>query len=52
MATWRMILRKPEPGTLDIMEDRCEAKNAEEASKIFNDRHGPGRVVAGPFKVS
>lgn len=51
MATWRMILRKPGK-TLDIMEDRCEAKTAEEAMKIFDDRHGPGRVVAGPFKVS
>lgn len=51
MATWKMILRRPEPKTLAIMEDRCEAKTAEEASKIFTDRHGPGRVVAGPFKV-
>jgi hypothetical protein len=52
MPTYKMIFRKPEPlGTLDIMEDYCEAKNRDEASKIFESRHGVERVVAGPIKV-
>lgn len=52
MAKYRMILRKAEPkGTLEIMEDFCEAKTQEEARKIFEERHGLGRVVSGPTKV-
>ncbi len=52
MATWKMILRKAEPpGTLAIETDTCEAANKDEASKIFEERHGVGRVVAGPLLV-
>jgi hypothetical protein len=52
MPTYKIILRKPEPvGTLAVMEDFCEAKNREQATEIFLERHGPGRVVAGPLKV-
>lgn len=52
MATWKMILRKAEPpGTLAIETDVCEAATKEEASKIFEERHGVGRVVAGPMLV-
>lgn len=52
MPTYKMVFRKPEPpGTLDIMEDYCEAKTREEAQKIFESRHGPERIVAGPIKV-
>ena len=52
MPTYRMIFRKPEPpGTLELMDDFVEAKNMEEAKRIFEERHGVGRVVAGPIKV-
>ena len=52
MATWKMILRKAEPpGTLAIEADTCEADNKEEQTKIFEARHGVGRVVAGPMLV-
>ncbi len=52
MNTYRMIFRKPEPpGTLEIMDDYCEANTREEAQKIFESRHGVERVVAGPIKV-
>ena len=52
MPTYKIILRKPEPvGTLAVMEDFCEAKSQEQAQQIMTDRHGVGRVVAGPFKV-
>lgn len=52
MATYKMILRKPEPpGTLAVEEDYCEANSRNEAQKIFEERHGTGRVVAGPMKV-
>lgn len=52
MPTYKMIFRKPEPpGTLEIMEDFCEAKDRNEAAKIFEQRHGVERVVAGPIKV-
>lgn len=53
MATYKMILRKPEPpNSMAIMEDTCEAKNMEEARKIFEERHGNQRNVAGPIKVA
>jgi hypothetical protein len=52
MPTYKMILRQAEPpGTLAVEEDFCEAKNREEAQKIFEERHGAGRTVAGPMKV-
>jgi len=52
MPTYKMILRKAEPaGTLAVVEDFCEAKSREEAQKIFEERHGNGRTVAGPMKV-
>lgn len=52
MATWKMVLRKAEPvGTLAIETDTCEAPNKAEAAKIFEERHGVGRVVAGPMLV-
>ena len=52
MATWKMILRKAEPpGTLAIEVDFCEADKKEDAAKIFEERHGVGRVVAGPMLV-
>jgi len=52
MPTYKMIFRKPEPpGTLEIMEDFCEAKDRNEAADIFEKRHGVERVVAGPIKV-
>jgi hypothetical protein len=52
MATWKMILRKAEPpGTLAVEADFCEAEKKEEAAKIFEERHGVGRVVAGPMLV-
>ncbi len=52
MHTYHIIFRKPEPvGTLEIAEDFCEAKNREEAQKIFEERHGQGLVVAGPNRV-
>jgi hypothetical protein len=52
MPTYKMILRKAEPpGTLAVEEDFCEAKSRDEAQKIFEERHGNGRVVAGPMKV-
>lgn len=52
MPTWKMILRKAEPpGTLAVEVDYCEAEKKEEASKIFEERHGVGRVVAGPMIV-
>lgn len=52
MYTYKIIMRKSEPvGTLEIFEDQCEAKNREEAQKIFEERHGTGYVVAGPNRV-
>ena len=52
MATWKMVLRKAEPvGTLAVEADFCEAATKAEAEQIFNERHGPGRVVAGPLLV-
>jgi len=53
MATWKIILRKAEPlGTLEIEVDTCEAPTLEDARKIFEERHGVGRVVSGPMKQS
>jgi hypothetical protein len=52
MATWKMVLRKAEPvGTLAVEADHCEAATKAEAEKIFIERHGHGRVVAGPLLV-
>ncbi len=52
MPTYKMVLRQAEPaGTLAVMEDTCEAKNRDEAAKIFEERHGVKRIVAGPFLV-
>ena len=52
MYTYRIIMRKPEPvGTLEMFEDRCEAKNRDEADRIFAERHGRGFVVSGPDRV-
>jgi hypothetical protein len=51
MANWKIILRKAEPaGTLEIEVDTCEAPTQEDARKIFEERHGVGRVVSGPMK--
>jgi len=50
MAKYKIILRK-ETGKLQVTSDFCEAKNAVEAQKIFEDRHGPLNIVGGPFKV-
>lgn len=52
MPYYRWIMRKAEPpGTLEITDDYCEAKNKDEAKDIFEGRHGPERTVAGPVKV-
>lgn len=54
MPTFKIILRDAEnPGTsqLHVIEDTCEAKNKEEATKIFEARHGVKNVVAGPMKL-
>ena len=51
MATYKMIIRV-EAGKSPLTQDTCEAKNKEEASKIFEERHTPARIVAGPTKVS
>lgn len=52
MYRYQIFLRKKEPvGTLEIVQDFCEAKNREEAQKIFEERHGFGLVVAGPNRV-
>ena len=53
MYTYEIILRKKEPvGTLEMFKDTCVAKNREEATKIFEERHGVGYVIAGPNKVA
>lgn len=52
MYRYQIFLRKAEPvGTLEIIEDFCEAKSREEAQRIFEERHGFGRVVAGPNRI-
>ena len=51
MATYKMIIRK-EVGKAPITSDTCEARNKEEASKIFEERRTPAKIVAGPTKVS
>jgi hypothetical protein len=50
-----MVFRDAENQTtsdLHVFEDFCEAKNRDEASKIFTERHGTKNVVAGPIKVA
>jgi len=52
MYRYQIYLRKKEPpGTLEIVEDFCDAKNRQEAQQIFEERHGFGLVVAGPNRV-
>lgn len=51
MHTYKIILRK-ETGKPQIKEDTCQARNNIEAAKIFDERHGPKNIVAGPFKVT
>jgi hypothetical protein len=54
MPTYKMIFRDAEnPNTSDlhIIEDFCEAANKNEASRIFEERHGVKYIVAGPIKV-
>lgn len=48
--TYKMILRKNEK-TLELVEDTCTAANPKEATDIFTERHGRGRVVSGPFRI-
>lgn len=50
MYIWKIILRKT-VGELSIKEDTCEAATLNEARQIFEERHGVGLIVAGPFRV-
>jgi len=51
MKTYKIILRVAH-GVLEVREDTCQARNAEEAQKIFEERHGVELIVAGPLPVS
>ena len=51
MATYKMIIRQ-EVGKAPITQDTCEEPSKEAAAKIFEERHGPAKIVAGPTKVS
>jgi hypothetical protein len=54
MPTYKIILRDAENPTtseLHVIEDYCEAPNRTEAQKIFEERHGPRYIVAGPLKI-
>ena len=48
--TYKIILRADEK-TLAVQEDTCTASTAKDADDIFAQRHGRGRVVAGPYKI-